>query len=95
MSEKELYEGSAADDREALAVPVERCVSMPWFILGPPWAISDYAGHTILAGSEDPNVGIAICDTYDFCEDYDIETARVIAQHIVDLHNKSLKHANQ
>lgn len=94
MNDMNLNEAQSAQTDIASAGQAERCVSMPWYILGPPWATSDYAGHTILAGSEDPNVGIAICDTYDFCEDYDIETARVIAQHIVDLHNDSLKHAN-
>ncbi len=94
MNNTNLNEAQNAQTNVASAGQAERCVSMLWFVFGPPWAIGDYAGHTILAGSEDPNVGIAICDTYDFFDDYDIETARVIAEHIVNLHNNSLKHAN-
>ena len=62
-----------------------------WYLLGPPWATSDYAGTVILAGSDDPHIGTAVCDTYDMCsDDADLDTAREVAAHIVELHNASL-----
>lgn len=66
-------------------------LAMPWFILGQPWAHSDYAGTRILAGSPDPHVGAAVLDAYDVVGGYsDVDTARALAEHIVLLHNASL-----
>lgn len=62
-----------------------------WYLLGAPWATSDYAGTVILAGSEDPHIGTVVCDTYDaHSDDADLDAAREVAAHIVELHNANL-----
>lgn len=72
--------------------PLERIVSQPWYLLDAPWAHSDYAGTMILAGSPDPHVGLVVCDTNDLLSgEADVETARAVAEHIVDLHNASVQ----
>lgn len=72
--------------------PLERIVSQPWYLLGAPWAPGDYAGTMILAGDSDPHLGLTVCDTYDvLAEEADLETARAVAEHIVNLHNASLQ----
>lgn len=72
--------------------PLERIVSQPWYLLDAPWAHGDYAGTMILAGSPDPHVGLVVCDTNDLLSgETDVETARAVAEHIVDLHNDSVQ----
>ena len=44
------------------------------------------------AGDPDPHVGLAVCDTCDvLAEETDVETARAVAEHIVQLHNANLQ----
>lgn len=67
-----------------------------WYLLGAPWASSDQAGMTILAGHPDPNIGRLVCDTQALVDDAEFEDeaddlARAIAAHIVDAHNEWLK----
>lgn len=66
----------------------------PWYLLDQPWCHSDNAGMGILSGNMDPHVGVVIADTQDVLGDnYDNNTARAIAAHIVFIHNAILDNA--
>lgn len=68
-------------------------LTQPWHLLEQPWAHSKDAGTTILAGHEDPHIATFVCDLQPVWDDegsMDIDTARQVAQHIVDLHNDEL-----
>lgn len=77
-------------------------LKLPWFTLGQPWASSDQAGTAILAGSPDPHAAIPVVDCDDLAylweEDWEMleeeakAKSRELADHIVELHNKSLAH---
>ena len=50
------------------------------------------AGRLERLGDPDPHVGLAVCDTCDvLAEETDVETARAVAEHIVQLHNANLQ----
>ena len=73
-------------------VELTSLLAMPWYTLEQPWCHSDQAGTLIMAGSNDPHVAVPICETDDLVGDhYDRDTAMGLAQHIIDLHNASIK----
>lgn len=67
-------------------------LKQPWYLLGQPWAHSNDAGMTILAGSADPHMATFVCDLQPMSDDdencIDVATARITAKYIVDLHNR-------
>lgn len=70
--------------------PIEK----KWYSLGQPWCHSSESGTAILAGSEDPHKADFLCDFYAFeedrPEDYALQDARELCDHIIDLHNNWL-----
>ena len=84
---------SQITEKDAAASDTKRLLSARWYLLGQPWCHSSRAGTAILAGSEDPHAGTFVADT-ECLVDYDnpdMQNARSVAQHIVDLHNASLE----
>ena len=80
---------TVSDGREASEC--KNLLAQPWYPLGEPWVHSEGAGTAILSGNYDPHIATPICDTEDLIGDnYDIETARALADHIIDLHNNHL-----
>ena len=85
-------------EKDAAASDTKRLLTTRWYLIGQPWCHSSQSGTAILAGSEDPHAGTFVADT-DVTDtecpvDYDnpdMQSARAIAQHIVDLHNASLE----
>jgi hypothetical protein len=74
-------------------VSVADLLKQKWFLLGQPWTHSDQAGFAILAGDEDPHIGVFVADMQDYSDAVDDETARAIAAHVVKLHNDSIEPA--
>ena len=74
--------------------PKPEILNQLWYLLDQPWAHSNDAGMTILAGSEDPHRATIVCDLQPMWEEesfIDNATARMAAKYIVDLHNDRLK----
>jgi len=69
-------------------------ITQTWYILGAPWANGADFGTTIIAGSPDPHLATPIADMFIDWEDSErteqkeLDAARAIAAHIVDLHNQ-------
>lgn len=66
-----------------------------WYTLDQPWADSNNAGLTILAGNPDPHVGVAIADCGSAFDELELHEQQAIAQHIVDLHNAAIRPRGQ
>jgi hypothetical protein len=67
-----------------------------WYVVGQPWGHGDY----VIAGHNDPHVGIFVCDCQNWDLDVDIDIhgdkwdiaiPQEIAQRIADDHNEALK----
>ena len=70
-------------------------MNMRWHVVGAPWLQSDLMPY-IVAGNEDPHVGVPVVDVIDL-EDWDPDAPATeescpheIAEHIVELHNNWL-----
>jgi len=72
-----------------------------WYLSGAPWFNEADSGALIYSGSPDPHVGKLVADVmhdifwediHDYEKECEVRTGRrFLAQHIVELHNKSLK----
>lgn len=75
-------------------------IEQEWFLLGQPWCHSEEAGMDIYAGDCDPHAGTYLFSTQvieddGHDEEESKEIARDIAEHILELHNRSLNEANK
>ena len=68
-------------------------INHDWFLLGHPWAQSDYADFAVMAGSNDPHQGVMLFDMHDAMDDDELggDTRRAIAAHIVHVHNNYIR----
>lgn len=77
---------NSSEPAESSADPLK----MRWYTVDAPWANSGDAGLTIIAGSNDPHVGIFVLDlaeSFGELDAFQIEFRRSLAQHIIELHN--------
>lgn len=72
-------------------------LNQDWFLLGQPWAQSDYADFAVMAGSNDPHQGVMLLDMHDAIDDDELgdDTRRAIAAHIVETHNNSIRELSE
>jgi len=73
-------------------------IDQPWYTVGEPWSEPDQAGTYIIAGTNDPHAGSFVCDCENMVDDdcfeserHALDHARMIAEHIVKIHNNSLE----
>lgn len=72
---------------------MDEILEMRWYVVGAPWLPSDAMPY-IVAGNEDPHVGVPVVDVMDLDDwdpDHNFKDERfAIASHIVDMHNRWL-----
>ena len=73
---------------------MKKIIEMRWYVVGAPWLPSDMTPY-IVAGREDPHVGLPVVDPMDYEEWVETRNDQPpdpfeICGHIVELHNKWL-----